>query len=353
MRAIHPTESERQTITEAGITDPLMQSYAAFRHSVLWMAAPLTVLSALLALIALRDLDTELFNSFGVLAQLAPTIGVWILTAATLLALASWSRPAASARILMIGWAVSIALPLLVALCPIDWLLDGAVKSQGAEQLPLIRVAYGVGYAINLLPTVLSFPSGIIRGATRIKSMLPTSTVSGWSLMVLAPMYAMFFIVAMVLIGQIAGTPLLLIGTVLIAASPVVHMRANDLYVRALTDPEQVSRLGAVQKRAAIISILGSAAIVVWAFTAEFAGNRIIGTGDNDLLDPLTGALRLLELLARLLITTAVFSHVILQMTEAHWRHERGFHTSRESVTYEQQMVAIERTLRTTGEQLN
>ena len=352
MRSLRPTEAELPMIHRAGISDPLMQGYAAFRHSLLWLAAPLAATSAVLAAIDLKDVELDSFNGLGKLAQLAPTIAVWILAAATIVALLNWSTPAKSARILVAGWAASIILPVVAALCPIDWLLKDGVEQANAGQMPLIRLFLGVGYAINLLPTVLSFPSGIIRGATRIKSMLPTSTVSGWSLMVLAPMYSMFFVIAMIVIAQVAGNPLLVIGTLLVAASPFIHMRARGLYVQALTDDERVRRLGSVQQRAAIVSLVGTALIVLWALTAKFGNSRVVGTADGDMLNPVTAVLRIVELFARLLITTAVFSHVILQMTETHWRHERQFHNSPDSVTYEGQMAAIERTLRATGDQL-
>jgi len=94
----------------------------------------------------------------------------------------------------------------------------------------------------------------------------------------------------------------------------------------------------------------GAALIVLWALTAESGGIRIVGTGDSDLLDPFTGLLRLVELVARLLTTTAVFSHLLLQITETHWRHEREFAVDATFKHHELQMAQVEHTLRVTGD---
>lgn len=351
MRASEPSEDEIPALLAAGISDPVVQRYTVYRRSLLILVAPLAVLSAILSAIDAKDIETETLNALGVLAELTPTLAIWVMMGASLLALSNWAMLHKSGRILMIGWGISVVAPLLIALAPVDWLVDSAAKAQAGPNFQAVRLIVGLGYAINLLPTVLTFPSGVIRGATRIKSLIPTSTVAGWSLLMLIPMYGLIFIIAMVLIGQVAGNPLLVLGTLCMAASPFIHMTGGRLYVRPLTEEEPIAELAAVQRKATLLSLAGITLITLWALTAKFGEARVVGTGDGALLTPLTIVVRGVEFGARLLITTAVFSHLLLQMTEASWRHERAFHLSPASKDYETQMASVERSLRASGDQ--
>jgi len=152
------------------------------------VAAPAAVLSGVLAMIALvNDVETEGFNTLGVIVQAVPFLAVMLLTVTTLIALTQWDHTRRSSRTLACGWAISVAVPVLVAIVPVDWLIDSALKSElGPDGIVGVRFAVGVAYAINLLPTLLSFPSGVVRGGARVKSLLPASTISGWALMILS-----------------------------------------------------------------------------------------------------------------------------------------------------------------------
>lgn len=352
IRTIRPSAVEQQRLVASGITDPLMQGYSAWRHSLLLVAAPASLVSGVLATIALfTEVESEGFSGLGVVAQVAPYLAVIVLTLSTLVALARWSAPHSSSKLLGVGWAVSLAVPVLVAMIPIDWLLDAEAKSQlGPEALLTIRFIVGFAYAINLLPTLLSFPSGVIRGATRVKAMLPASTMSGWALMMLAPLYTLFFVVALILMDQLAGNPLLLIGTLLIASTPFVHVAVSKLYVQPLTAEVQLRALDRAQRRAGVVSLSGVLLLVIWALTTDTLGIRVVGGGGDAMLSPFIAVLRVVEFIARLLITTAVFSHLLLQFTEAQWRHDRVFVQDPTFAHHELQMAQVEHTLRVTGD---
>jgi hypothetical protein len=216
-----------------------------------------------------------------------------------------------------------------------------------------VRVLTSVTYAVGLVPILLSFPSGVVRGAARIKALLPSSTLAGWVLVILTPIYALFFVIALILVEQLVGRSLLLLGILLLTASPFVHVLAARLYVLPLTTDRDVRRLAAVQRWAGLLTVSGVVMILVWALTARFADSPIVGSASDDaLIDHNTAILGALELIGRVLITTAVFSHLLLQITEASWRLDRGFGDPEAARRHQLQMAQVERTLRSTGDTL-
>lgn len=355
VRTIRPTPAERAALTAAGIVDPLMQGYTAWRRSLILVALPVTLLSGALALWDLvSNTQTDELSTVGALALVVPSLAVLVLTVATVLAAITWRSPHASARILQTGWAISLFAPVLVAVIPFQWLLDGdATAGLAPEAEVILRVYVSVAYTINLLPTLLSFPSGVVRGGARVKSLLPASTISGWVLVIFAPVYAVFFVVALILVEQLAGNVVLLTGIVLLALSPFLHVFAARLYVAPLTTQAELRRLDGVQRRAGLVSLGGATLIVIWALTTKFVDAPIVGSVANGaFLDHQTALLRACELVARVLITTAVFSHLLLQITEASWRQDRGFADLDAYAHHERQMAQVERALGATGDRV-
>ena len=67
--------------------------------------------------------------------------------------------------------------------------------------------------------------------------------------------------------------------------------------------------------------------ILVWALTATIGDKRIVG-GSDALLDPLGAVLSALELVARVLVTSVVFSYLLLQVTESRMAPRSRLHRS-------------------------
>jgi len=352
---MRPSPTEEQALTSAGIVDPLMQGYMAWRRSLLFVAVPFALLSGALAVWDLATkVDTEGLTALGAVATVVPSLAVLVLVVATVVAAVTWRNQRMSTRTLQTAWAISLLAPVLIAMVPVQWLLTEAGMNQfGPDTELFTRIAISINYSIALLPSLLSFPSGVVRGAARIKSLLPASTLAGWVLVVMAPLYAVFFIVAMIIVEQLAGNALLMIGILLLAVSPFVHVFAARLYVLPLTDAAEVRRLDTVQRRAGIVTVVGGLMLVIWALTARFGDAPLIGSAPEALLDHKTALLRVFELVFRVLVTTAVFSHLVLQITETSWRFDRGFSDPQAFRRHEEQMAQVERTLRSTGDQVD
>lgn len=121
-------------------------------------------------------------------------------------------------------------------------------------------------------------------------------------------------------------------------------MRRNDLYTEPLVEPAQIQELDRTQRTASWVGLAGAALILLWALTAEVSGSRVIGTGDADFIDPWTALLRAVEVVARLLVTTAVFSHLFLHVSARAWRAEKRFREHPAYQYYDNQMAWVEYT---------
>ena len=352
-----PSGAEAMQLASAGIDEPLVQRYVVWRRSVLLVAIPFTIFSAVLAVRELTERDLDGYSAFGVVAVGVVALAVPVLTVTVVVAALTWRQPRLSGRVLLAGWAVSMFAPLVVAMLPLDWLVSGSLGAvtgvdSGDDRDELFaRIAVSVQYAIVLLPSLLSFPSGLVRGAARVKRMLPAGTIAGWVLVIMTPVYAVFFVLALILVQHLAGNGVLLAGAALLAASPFVHLAAIKLYIFPLTTDDEVRRLDRVQRLAGGVGLAGMIMILVWAFTATIGDKRIVG-GSDGLLDPLGAVLSALELVARVLVTSVVFSYLLLQVTESAWRHDRNYTDPAAHDRHVAQMTAVGRSLGATGDRI-
>ena len=345
-RRSRASPSEVARLEAVGIGDPLMQGYAVWRRSLLLVAIPFSVLSSVLAVRDLAERDLDGYSVFGVVAVYLVALAVPVLTITVVVAAVTWHRLRLSGRLLLTGWAISMIAPLVVAVLPLEWLLASSFEEVVGLDENSARIVISVQYAILLLPSLLSLPSGLVRGATRVKTMLPASTIAGWVLVIMAPVYAVFFVLALILVEHLAGSTALLIGITLLALTPFVHLASAKLYVMPLSTERDVRRLDWVQRWAGVVGLTGLTMIVIWALTATIGDRPIVGGAGDALLDHLSAVLSALELVARVLVTSAVFSYVLLVVTESSWRHDRGYTDPEAYERHELQMAEIEHALR-------
>lgn len=348
-RRSRPTPAEAAQLDAVGIPDALMQGYVTWRRSLLLVAIPFSIVSSILAIRDLAERDLDGYSVFGVVAVYLVSLAVPVLTLTLVVAAVTWRQLRLSGRLLLAGWAVSMLAPLVVAVLPLEWLLASSFEEVVGLDENTARIVISVQYAILLLPSLLSLPSGLVRGATRVKTMLPASTIAGWVLVIMAPVYAVFFVLALILVEHLAGSVALLIGVTLLALSPFVHLVSARLYVMPLSAERDVRRLDWVQRWAGLVGLAGLTMIVIWALTATIGDRPIVGGAGDALLDHLGAVLSALELVARVLVTSAVFSYVLLVVTESAWRHDRGYTDPGAYARHELQMAEIERALHGTA----
>jgi hypothetical protein len=207
----------------------------------------------------------------------------------------------------------------------------GVLQRMGEERLGVgmgqsfvdgLRLLLAVEYAATLLPTVISVPSGVLRGASRMRGLLPQASLPGWFLVAVAPFAAFLTLVAFVLLVHLAGTRALVLGVGLMTAAPLQYL----FLWRAWTDTtgrpsvQRTRTIGALV--GSLLAISGIVVIGLWALSAELNGRRLVGTPDALFGWPEV-ARTIAEYAARSLLASVVFTQLFLTMTIRHWRDVR------------------------------
>ncbi|MEQ1873682.1 MAG: hypothetical protein ABL953_08155 [Ilumatobacteraceae bacterium] len=340
-RSVRVSDAEREQLATAGVLEPHVQGLAAWRRSVLLLSVPVLIIATALSVVAVLDNDTSQLTSFGKLLQWVPTISLGLIPAAALYCVITWTNLRATSRVLLFTWVASIALPLLAALVPIDgWIdidklravvvIDSAVKGTDPTvaletlelELLLLRVFVAVNYFVQLLPVLISIPGGVLKGALRAKALMPGSRFPGWFLVAVAPFYTLIVAIAFVIVNQLIGNGVLVLGIGLIAVVPLLFLFHRKTYTRPLSPAEADEELGRANRIGWIVTYAGVACIVLYALTARFLGRRIVGP---DGVLTVTMLVRSgVEFFGRHLVATAVFTIMFVFMTVADWRLEQS-----------------------------
>jgi hypothetical protein len=350
---VAPTPREQQQLAAAGV-EPRLHGMMVWRRSTLLVALPLLLLTVGLGLKDAADVDTSGFTGLGKFWAYLPVIGVMLAPIGALVVILRWTEMRRTARLLIAFWVLSIAIPLVAALIPLDVIVDidtarqkvelqgGDVRAFDAEIIGL-RAVLAVGYAVNLLPVLVTIPGGVLKGAARIKSLFPAAALPGWFLVAVAPFYSLFTIVVFVLIEQIVGGGVLLLGVGLLAFGPWLYVIHRKVYGRPLSMAEAAAELPRASRLGGFFLLGGLILIAIYAFTSKVSGMHVVGSDSDTAFLTYWKALQVIaEVFARTLLTTVVFSAIVLAMIFAEWRNAR---TMRPDIRaeHDEQMQAIDR----------
>jgi len=346
------TPKEQQQLSAAGV-EPRLHGMLAWRRSTLIAALPLLVLSVVLAFYNVIHQGTDGLTALGKICDFLPAIALVLIPIGAMRVIGSWTEMRRNSRILIGCWVLSIAVPLLVALVPLDALADidtarQQVVDQGGDvagfdaYILSLRAALAINYAMTLLPVVVTVPSGVLKGAARIKSLFPAASLPGWFLVAVAPFYSLFTIVVFVLIEQMVGNGLLLVGVGLLAFSPWLFVIYRKVYGRPMSVAEAAKELPRASRFGGFFLIGGLALIAIYVVTAKVNGRDVVGTGDSAFFSYVDVLRALGEVISRTLVTTVVFSAIVLSMIFAEWRVGRSMPPEIRA-EHDSQMQAIER----------
>src|SRR5262245_27734398 len=99
--AVVPSAAEARTLAAAGVDDPAVRRYAAWRRSLLIVAALPTLLAAVLATVDAFDGGLGDLTRVGVGLEVAWLVVAFGLAAACLIAIRRWTRPGRAAGLLL------------------------------------------------------------------------------------------------------------------------------------------------------------------------------------------------------------------------------------------------------------
>lgn len=327
---IAPTPYETKKLEAAGITNPTLASYCVWRRTVLMLAFPSLAFWGISSL-GFLGADKEIFEPFNWLGKILiflPIFAGILLVVGSAGALWHWTNPVLSNRWVMAGWLLSLGLPFIPAFFPIDVIAGEELLEQfrlDPTTHQLVNNTVAVLYMIQLVPTFVSIPFGMVRASLRIRGLLPDSALAGWILMVTLPLKIMVLVLGLVLASQMIGHVMLIVAMTLYIIGPVAYFWNRKLY----TDPVTGDWEERVQKRQAIVRWAGLVALIlfsVWLFTADLYGKKIVGMADGDgdpTNDPIytySAIIRLIfEFMGRMFMATLCFADLFLRAAIANW----------------------------------
>jgi len=197
------------------VRSALAQDYASWRRSLLMVC--ILVLGITLAFsaneirFALQDtarhpvmkIQSGVFFLFQVVSFLLCLIAAF-----------RWASIPSSKAYALIAWLVQFAGPFLVLLLPLSLFVSNQ----------MVLLSLGLISLKTLAPKVFGLFPGIIRCSLSLKTLLPESPIPGWLCMVVAPLYALFLVLAAIAALQTsfvilgAGLLLIAVGTGMVLA---------------------------------------------------------------------------------------------------------------------------------------
>lgn len=350
-----PVEPDEEAkLLANGVDDEDARRYIAWRRSVLLVVAPPTLLFAVLATFSFLSRDRSSYTELGTMLEFARLALLFALPVTAWLAAKCWDNHRRSRTLLLRGWLVAFVGPLILALIPYTWRVDirSANPQMDASSLEQASAGFGalaaVGVFITLLPTVLSLIPGVMRACLRIKTLIPESILPGFFLVAATPFYMLLFLVIFTAVNQFAGHILLIISFGCILGGPMLYLLNSRTFTKPLRTPEEVARIGTVQKMVSIVIMIGLGLLLFYLFTVPLAGMQgrsVLGASNaTSLFRPWNStAIQFpIEYVVRSLFTMALVSDLIMLMNLALWRQSQAFHAAPEAAQYDRLMSEIE-----------
>jgi hypothetical protein len=228
------TAGERAALHAAGVSDPYLQAFLAWRRSVLTLVA---VLLIPLTIVRLADVSDSPLPEDLRFIQLVPACLEGVLCAICWYQLRNWTKWRAQRRTLLIAWGIFMAGPFLVFLVPIDPILEGWTKKGriDAAQVVALKTALGAYALLTLAPKAVSLLAGVTRAGVVTKMLFPGSSGPGWLIVLAAPIYTLFVFTLLIVPYQITGSGWLVGAMIGLAAAQMSLGRAGYALAKPVT----------------------------------------------------------------------------------------------------------------------
>jgi len=393
-RLVKPTARENARLDAAGVHQPALRSYLAWRRGLILFTLFATLLST--GLSTWRDLTqpddrpdpigalSETLDSaahdaisptdeeeeqeedgippaaeqeesgkkvttLGQIADFIQLAAMYSLQGAAIAVLLVWSRWRLSFLIMAGAFIFSFVAPLLIGFCPWSWWGEEEVV-YSLEDQPLeyfLATAEGLkeasAYLLMLLPTVLSLVPAVQRACVRVKMLLPQSMLPGWFLVMASPFYSLFLLVIFVALDQVNSSPLLVGGLFLFLAAPLIYPLRSHYYTRPLLTDDDFQRVRNVQRLVGLMTAAAGACFLLYLGTQKILGVRLLGLDPKQaLIVPLDLVEFGLEVLSRSMFVTALGADLFMRMNLAAWQNARAFAESGQAENYDKVMGELE-----------
>ncbi|KAL7502343.1 hypothetical protein ACHAXN_000322 [Cyclotella atomus] len=218
----------------------------------------------------------------------------------------------------MKGWLSTIFLSFIPAFVPLHYQL----KMEQTDPLWKAQQVYAaLWYMKELLPFIITFPTSLMRGALRIRGLIPfpASSLAGWVIFMTAPFQSLFVLFSFTIILQLNPSITLIVATVLMIISPWLYILRAELYVCPLNE-ETERRIVLNHRILLALTVSSVVLLIIWATAATIFDIRLLGFNADDCIVTYSslGPL-ILESIGRIFITTVIFADLILECSAANW----------------------------------
>lgn len=289
---IEPDEispSERTALLTAGVTDPLVMAFLAWRRSVLLLVA-----IALIPLTVFRFADgfREVVPDKLRFLYIVPAIAEATLCAVCWLQLSQWTRWVRQRRVLFLVWLIFMAAPFAVYLIPLESVF-GTQLLPG--ELETIKVAVALSSLLVLAPKAVSLLAGTLRAGLVTKMLFAGAAGPGWAIAFVAPIYTLFVFTLLIVPYQLTGSGWLFAAMAALLIAQISLGRAGYRLAKPMTHTDAVALVGRARRVyvAAMVAfalfIIGALHVVIHHIGVMSIVTTVLGFETNVLILTLIG----------------------------------------------------------------
>lgn len=362
------TDLERHKLATARepIQNPMVQDFVAWRRSVLWVAAALIGLYAVIEVLSFRTFETTMRPQLDRLYEQAVaqgaagmsreefremsmqqfgrsnagvidgieallTISVFVSAVLVVLAARSWKSVRSSRRWSRAAWGVMFVTPFVVSFIPITAMMDFSHvpdPTARAQQRTAMGTMFALGVFMTIAPKAIALFPGIIRSSISLKTLVPESASPGWAAAIMAPLYAIFLLTLVSVINQAQGDIFLVVGVICYMVGPMVYLVFAKRLVRPHTPAETSTVVRGLRRQAGIFTAIGTVLVGIFVL-------RLPQLTFGDALGFMVGVA------GNLLLMTVVASDLILALLYQSYRQARAFAGSELEATLDVKFAAL------------
>jgi len=296
------SEPERQQLDESGVHSPMAQIYLGWRRALLWFGAIFLAIALLAGakgnLEMLRQENPILLKLLLIAVVASPIAACFFLFRAAL----DWTKVKKTRSMARLSWFFLFVVPIILAMVPANKLVaESHFSSFGERQI--FGLMWGSIMVLTIAPSLLGLFPAIIRSSLTIKTLLPESPMPGWVAAIVAPFYALFFLMVLVITIQIDQL-MLSLGMLCFALAPVVILIHAGRLLQPAPEAEAIRTVLLVRRKAVLSMSIGLGAVVFW-----FLNNL-----DSWNIDFLTVITFVCKLLVSFMVLTVVTSDFLVGM---------------------------------------
>jgi hypothetical protein len=288
------TAGERAALNAAGVVDPYLQAFLAWRRSVLTLVA---VLLIPLTVVRLVDASSSHFPEKLRYIQIIPGVLEGVLCAVCWYQLRNWTKWRSQRRTLLIVWLLFMAGPFLVFLVPLDPILDTwkqdamqklARRGLSPQEIDLtikgeiqaVKAILSLYALVTLAPKAVSLLAGVIRAGVVTKMLFPGAAGPGWLMVLAAPIYTLFVFTLLIVPYQITGNGWLVGGMIAIAVAQFTLAKAGYALAKPVTREVAIATIQKARSVYLVAMIAFGACLVtaLGVLADQFAAKTIVIT---------------------------------------------------------------------------